>query len=200
MKEVFLTALIRSRQFKKIEEAVKNFELLDQTEAETLAKLYLKMGTEFLLINEPNRARLYLQRISRLPSNSIQSHTRASALFYSEDYSAFLELYLQEREKDVAWTGQHETISWQAIALTKMGRLKEAEMLFDEHKEQANSAVSYAEAQFQVIAGQEEKAMKLLRTALDQGHYYTRSSFANDPLLDRLHNRSDFHQLLRLRH
>lgn len=200
LKEVFLTALIRSRQFKKIEEAVKNFELLDQTEPETLAKLYLKMGTEFLLINEPNRARLYLQRISRLASNSIQSHTQASALFYSEDYSAFLELYLQEREKDVAWTGQHETISWQAIALNKMGRLKEAEMLFDEHKEQANSAVSYAEAQYQVIAGQEEKAMKLLRTALDQGHYYTRSSFANDPLLDRLHNRSDFHQLLRLRH
>ena len=200
LKEVFLTALIRSRQFKKIEEAVKNFELLDQTEPETLAKLYLKMGTEFLLINEPNRARLYLQRISRLPKTDIQSHTRASALFYSEDYSGFLDLYEEERQKNAAWTLQQETSSWIAIALAKTGKRKDAEELFTGQEEQANSAVSYAEAQFQLLSGHEEKAMKLLRTSLDQGHYYTRSSFANDPLLDRLHNRSDFHQLLRLRH
>jgi hypothetical protein len=63
-----------------------------------------------------------------------------------------------------------------------------------------NSSITYSQACFRSYIGEQDKALKLLRQALNQGRFYTRSSFANDPLLDQLHNRTDFYQLLRLRH
>jgi tetratricopeptide (TPR) repeat protein len=90
LKEVFLTALIRSRQFKKVDEALKRFELLDQTDSNTLFKLYHKTAMEYMLVNEHSKAQTFFNKIMRAADESTDANLQLQALFYQEDYEGFL--------------------------------------------------------------------------------------------------------------
>lgn len=194
LKEVFLTALIRSRQFKKVDEALKSFELLDQTDATTLSKLYLKTAMEYKLVNEHSKAQLFFSKIGAFPPESANQEAQLQALFYKEDFEGFLRLLENSTSGNGILKGLH------AIALYATGKSDQAEALFEGSAGMGQSGITYAQACYRSYIGEQDKALKLLRQALNQGHFYTRSSFANDPLLDKLHNRTDFYQLLRLRH
>lgn len=194
LKEVFLTALIRSRQFKKVDEVLKSFELLDQTDGTTLSKLYLKTAMEYMLVNEHSKAQLFFTKISSQGTDMSDQDVQLQALFYKEDFEDFLTLLNKNNSSNGIFKGLH------AIALDAMGRSDEAEGFFEGSAARGSSGTTYAEACYRCYIGEHDKALKLLRQALNQGHFYTRSSFANDPLLDKLHNRTDFYQLLRLRH
>ena len=200
LKEVFLTAQIRSRQFKKVDDSLKRFELLDQTSAGILAKLYLKTGLEFLLVGEQSRARQCFLKILELPKEEYGEEVRLKALFHSGNHSAFLAEWPQNDPNHLARLEQAGLKGLRSIALAQNGQLDLAEGLFEGSKGLIDATNTYAAAQFNAFLGQEDKALRLLRKALDQGHFYTRSSFSNDPILSTLHSRSDYHQLLRLRH
>ena len=200
LKEVFVTAQIRSRQFKKVDEVLKRFELLDQTSPAILSKLYLKTGLEFELVGEKSRARQWFSKTLQLPKEEYGEEVRLKALFHSGNYSAFLAEWPHNNPEHLTRLEQMGLKGLRAIALAQTNQLELAKGLFEGSKGLVDAVNTYAEAQFLTFLGQDEKALKLLRKALDQGHFYTRSSLSNDPILHSLHSRSDFHQLLRLRH
>ena len=200
LKEVYVTAQIRSRQFKKVDDALERFELLDHTSPGMLSKLYLKTGLEFLLVGEHSRARQNFQKILELPKEDCGEEVRLKALFHSGNYSTFLKEWPQSDPEHLSRLDQAGLKGMRAIALAQTNQMEMGEGLFLGSNGLIDATNTYAAAQFKAFLGKEEEALKLLRKALDQGHFYTRSSFSNDPILSALHSRSEFHQLLRLRH
>ncbi|WP_298366783.1 hypothetical protein [uncultured Lutibacter sp.] len=199
LKRTLLTAYIRSRNDKKVEEFISNIEFSISTK--DIQNLYLHIGKEYLLLNLKEKANNYFNKLIESCKENNEDGNLALAYFFTEDYSNAANMFQQELIKK---PDNVNILSKLASCNFKLGKVTESELIIEKLKQLPSAYnygnIEYAIAQYFAVTGEKDEVVKHLLKAVSQGNLYTPTTYLNDPLFISYFEDEKFEEILTFWH